>query len=169
MTEDNKGKQSGQLVWSVIILHMLNHVIGGSMPMLYPDLMDEFKISYAELGLIRSAAGLASGVPQMFVGLFRRWFSARVLISAGNMINALMNIGISMGNGFAQFLGFSVIAGVGSSVQHPIAASIVSHGSDPKDRGRMLGLNQAIPSIAFAFTPLIAAYLLTKKLAGGRL
>jgi len=162
VTEDNKGKQSGQLVWSVIILHMLNHVIGGSMPMLYPDLMDEFNISYAELGLIRSAAGLASGVPQMFVGLFRRWFSARVLISAGNMINALMNIGISMGNGFAQFLGFSVIAGVGSSVQHPLGASIVSHGSDPKDMGKMLGLNQAVPSIAFAFTPLITAYLLTK-------
>jgi len=162
VTEDNKGKQSGQLVWSVIILHMLNHVIGGSMPMLYPDLMDEFNISYAELGLIRSAAGLASGVPQMFVGLFRRWFSARVLISAGNMINALMNIGISMGSGFAQFLGFSVIAGVGSSVQHPLGASIVSHGSDPKDMGKMLGLNQAVPSIAFAFTPLITAYLLTK-------
>lgn len=162
MTEENKGKQSGQLVWSVIILHMLNHVIGGSMPMLYPDLMDEFNISYAELGLIRSAAGLASGVPQMFVGFFRRWFSARVLISAGNLINALMNIGISMGNGFAQFLGFSVIAGVGSSVQHPIGASIVSHGAHPKNRGRMLGLNQAIPSIAFAFTPLITAYLLTK-------
>ena len=162
MTEDIKEKQSGRLVWSVIILHMLNHVIGGSMPMLYPDLMDEFNISYAELGLIRSAAGLASGVPQMFVGLFRRWFSARVLISAGNMINALMNIGISMGNGFAQFLGFSVIAGVGSSVQHPLGASIVSHGSDPKDMGKMLGLNQAVPSIAFAFTPLITAYLLTK-------
>ncbi len=162
MTEENNGKQSGQLVWSVIILHMLNHVIGGSMPMLYPDLMAEFNISYAELGLIRSAAGLASGFPQMFVGLFRRWFSARVLVSVGNMINALMNIGISLGNGFAQFLGFSVIAGIGSSVQHPIGAPIGSHGTDPKNRGRMLGLNQAIPSIAFAFTPLITAYLLTK-------
>jgi FSR family fosmidomycin resistance protein-like MFS transporter len=162
LSEDIKEKKSSQLVWSVIILHMLNHVISGSMPMLYPDLMDEFDISYSELGLIRSAAGLAAGVPQMFVGLFRRWFSARVLVSGGNLINALMNIGISMGNGVAQFLGFSVIAGVGSSVQHPIGASIVSHGADPKNRGRMLGLNQAIPSIAFAFTPLITAYLLTK-------
>lgn len=71
MSEEIDEKKSGQLVWSVIILHMLNHVIGGSMPMLYPDLMDEFNISYAELGLIRSAAGLASGVPQMFVGFFR--------------------------------------------------------------------------------------------------
>lgn len=150
------------LVWSIIFLHMLNHVISGAMPILYPDLMDEFNISYGELGLIRSAAGFAAGVPQMFVGLFRRWFSGRVIVSVGNIINAVMNIGISMGHGFLQFLGFSVVAGVASSVQHPIGASVVSGGTDLKNRGRMLGLNQSIPSIAFTFTPLITAYLLTK-------
>jgi sugar phosphate permease len=157
-----KEENSGPLVWSVIILHMLNHVISGSMPILYPDLMDEFKITYAELGLIRSAAGFAAGFPQMFVGVMRRWFSGRVLVSVGNIINSIMNIGISLGHGFAQFLGFSVLAGVGSSVQHPIGASIVSSGTNPHERGKMLGLNQSIPSIAFTFTPLITAYLLTK-------
>lgn len=157
-----KHEKSGPLVWSVIILHMLNHVISGSMPMLYPDLMDEFEITYAELGLIRSVAGIAAGFPQMFVGFFRRWFSSRVLVSVGNLINAVMNIGISMGHGFAQFLGFSVVAGVGSSAQHPIGASIVSNGTSPNERGKMLGLNQSIPSIAFTFTPIITAYLLTK-------
>jgi FSR family fosmidomycin resistance protein-like MFS transporter len=154
--------KSDPLVWSVIFLHMLNHVISGAMPMLYPDLMDEFKISYGQLGLIRSAAGFASGLPQMFVGFFRRWFSGRVIVSVGNIINSVMNIGISLGNGFLQFLGFSVVAGIGSSVQHPIGASIVSSATDPKSRGRVLGLNQSIPSIAFTFTPLIAAYMLTR-------
>ncbi len=163
MSEENQKQESSQkLVYSVVILHMFNHIIGGSMPMLYPDLMEEFNISYAELGLIRSAAGFASGFPQMFVGLFRRWFSGRVLVSVGNLICAVMNIGISIGNGFLQFMGFSVIAGVGSSVQHPIGASIVSNASTPQNRGRMLGLNQSVPSIAFAFTPLVSAYLLTK-------
>jgi FSR family fosmidomycin resistance protein-like MFS transporter len=73
-----------------------------------------------------------------------------------------MNVCIAAGNGFLQFLGFSIIAGVGSSVQHPIGASIVSNSSNPNDRGKMLGLNQSIPSIAFTFTPLITAYLLTR-------
>ncbi len=163
MSDENPKKESSQkLVYSVVILHMFNHIIGGSMPMLYPDLMDEFNISYAELGIIRSAAGFAAGFPQMFVGLFRRWFSGRVLVSVGNLICAIMNIGISVGNGFLQFMGFSVIAGIGSSVQHPIGASIVSNASTSENRGRMLGLNQSVPSIAFAFTPLVTAYLLTK-------
>jgi MFS transporter, FSR family, fosmidomycin resistance protein len=155
-------RSSKPLVYSVIFLHMLNHVISGAMPMLYPDLMDEFKLSYGQLGLVRSVAGFSAGFPQLFVGLFRRWFSGRVIVSIGNIINSGMNIAIAAGNGFLQFLGFSVIAGVGSSVQHPIGASIVSNGSDPSDRGKMLGLNQSIPSIAFTFTPLITAYMLTR-------
>lgn len=163
MTEQEQPERSSKpLVYSVIFLHMLNHVISGSMPMLYPDLMDEFKLSYGQLGLVRSVAGLSAGFPQLFVGLFRRWFSGRVIVSIGNIINSVMNIAIASGNGFLQFLGFSVIAGVGSSVQHPIGASIVSNGSDPSDRGKMLGLNQSIPSIAFTFTPLITAYMLTR-------
>jgi FSR family fosmidomycin resistance protein-like MFS transporter len=160
--QETTDRSSKPLVYSVILLHMMNHVISGAMPIIYPSLMDEFNIGYGQLGLVRSVAGLAAGFPQVFVGLFRRWFSGRVIVSAGNIINSVMNIAIAAGSGFLQFLGFSVAAGLGSSVQHPIGASIVSNGADPKDRGRMLGLNQSIPSIAFTFTPLITAYMLTQ-------
>jgi MFS family permease len=161
-TKEAPTRSSKPLVYSVIFLHMLNHMIGGAMPILYPDLMYEFNLGYGQLGLVRSIAGFAAGFPQLFVGFFRRWFSGRVIVSIGNIINSVMNIAIAAGSGFLQFLGFSVAAGVGSSVQHPIGASIVSNGSDPGDRGRMLGLNQSIPSIAFTFTPLITAYMLTR-------
>jgi FSR family fosmidomycin resistance protein-like MFS transporter len=161
MEQETKEINSKPLVYSVILLHMLNHVISGAMPMLYPELIDEFKLSYGQLGLVRSIAGFSAGFPQLFVGFFRRWFSGRVIVSVGNIINSLMNMGIAIGQGFFQFLGFSVFAGLGSSVQHPIGASIVSNGSEPSERGRMLGLNQSIPSIAFTFTPLITAYMLT--------
>jgi len=129
--------------------------------MLYPDIMDEFSLSYSQLGLIRSAATFAAGFPQMFVGFLRRWFSGRVLVGVGNLVNSVMNMLAALSRGFLQFLGFTVLAGVGSSTQHPVGASIVSAGTEPSKRGRMLGLNQAVPSLAFSFTPLIAAYLLT--------
>lgn len=160
--ENEEDKQSNQLVWSVIILHMLNHVISGAMPMLYPDIMDEFNISYSQLGLMRSASTFAAGFPQMFVGFFRRWFSGRVIVGVGNLVNALMNMLAALSRGFLQFLGLRVLGSVGSSTQHPVGASIVSSATETSKMGRMLGLNQAIPSLAFSFTPLIAAYLLTR-------
>jgi FSR family fosmidomycin resistance protein-like MFS transporter len=163
-TENEEDTQSTTLVWSVIILHMLNHVISGAMPMLYPDIMDEFNMSYSQLGLMRSASTFAAGFPQMFVGFFRRWFSGRVLVGVGNLVNALMNMLAALSRGFLQFFGFTVLGGVGSSTQHPIGASIVSSATEASKRGRMLGLNQAIPSLAFSFTPLIAAYLLTTRM-----
>ena len=65
--ETEEKTKSTPLVWSVIMLHMLNHVISGAMPILYPDIMNEFSLSYSQLGLIRSAATFSAGFPQMFV------------------------------------------------------------------------------------------------------
>ena len=72
--EEKKDKQSSVMVWITMILHMLNHLISGAMPILYPEIMDEFTLSYSQLGLLRSANTLVTGVPQMFVGflLLRR-------------------------------------------------------------------------------------------------
>ena len=149
------------IVWPVILLHTLNHVIIGAKPMLYPDILDEFNLSYSQLGLIRSVTTFAAGFPQMFVGFLRRWLSGRVLIGVGNIVNSVMNIAAAMSRGFLQFLGFTVLGGVGST-QHPVGTSIVSAATDDSKRGRMLGLNQAVPALAFSFTPLITAYLLTR-------
>jgi MFS family permease len=73
-----------------------------------------------------------------------------------------MNILAALSRGFWSFFGFSVAAGVGSSTQHPVGASLITAATDPNQRGKMLGLNQSFPSMAFSFTPLITAYLLTR-------
>jgi len=114
------------------------------------------------MGLLRSASTFSSGFPQMFVGFLKRWFPGRILIGAGNLVNSILNMLIGLSKGFYQFFTLSVLSGIGSSAQHPVGASIVTTSSDPSKRGRMLGLNQSIPSIAFSFTPLLAAYLLTR-------
>jgi sugar phosphate permease len=160
--EEKEDKQSTLMLWIAIILHMLNHMISGAMPMLYPEIMDEFTLSYAQLGLLRSANTFVTGVPQMFVGFLRRWTSGRILLGVGNLINAGMNILAGLSRGFLQFFGFRILAGIGSSPQHPVGASLVTSATDPSKRGRMLGLNQSIPSLAFTFTPLITAYMLTR-------
>jgi len=158
----SRKNDSSLLVGVVIILHTLNHMISGGLPILYPDIVGEFHLSYSQLGLLRSASTLSAGFPQMFVGFLRRWFPGRILIGVGNLVNSVFNMFISLSRGFYQFIGLSVLSGVGSSTQHPVGASLITMSSDPFKRGRMLGLNQSIPSLAFSLTPLLAAYLLTR-------
>ncbi|RLI09261.1 hypothetical protein DRO42_04640 [Candidatus Bathyarchaeota archaeon] len=146
----------------VILLHYLNHMISGGLPILYPDIMEEFQLSYSQLGLLRSASTFSAGFPQMFVSFLRRWFSGRVLLGAGNLVNSVLNMLTSLSREFYQFLALRVLSGIGSSTQHPMGASIISTASDPSKRGRMLGLNQSLPSLAFSLTPLLAAYMITR-------
>ena len=160
--EEKKDEQSTLMVYVAIVLHMLNHMISGALPMLYPEIMAEFSLSYSQLGLLRSANTFVTGFPQMFVGYLRRWTSGRVLLGVGNLINSVMNIFAALSRGFLPFFGFRILGGIGSSPQHPVGTSVVTSATDPSKRGRMLGLNQSIPSLAFTFTPLIAAFLLTR-------
>lgn len=144
----------------VIVLHVLNHLIGGVLPVLYPSLLDEFGLSYVQIGFLRSASQFAAGFPQMFVGALRRWFSGRVLVGLGNVINAVFNIIASFVGSFHQFLALRVMAGMGSSPQHPVGTSILTTNIDPSWRGRVFGLNMAVPMLASTLSPLIAAWLL---------
>ena len=41
MDDGGEDRKSMAMVWIAIVLHMLNHMISGSMPMLYPEIMDE--------------------------------------------------------------------------------------------------------------------------------
>ena len=158
----SEGGDSSLLVGLVIVLHTLNHMISGGLPILYPDIMDEFGLSYSQLGILRSASTFSAGFPQMFVGLLRRWSPGRVIVAVGNLVNSLLNMLIGLSRGFYQFFALSVLSGIGSSPQHPVGASLITSSTDPSRRGRMLGLNQSVPSLAFTFTPLLAAFLLSR-------
>ena len=38
----------------VIVLHALNHLVGGALSVLYPEIMEEFDLGYVDLGFLRS-------------------------------------------------------------------------------------------------------------------
>lgn len=148
------------LLAMVIVLHALNHLIGGALPVLYPSIMGEFGLSYVQLGLLRSASSFAAGFPQMFVGALRKWLSGRVLIGLGNLVNSILNMLAGYVGGFYQFLALRVLGSIGSSPQHPVGSSMLTTNTDPSWRGRIFGLNLAVPTLASTLSPLIAAWLL---------
>jgi sugar phosphate permease len=158
------GKQpmtgSPVLLAMVIVLHALNHLIGGALPVLFPSIQEEFHLSYVQLGVLRSASSFSAGFPQMFVGFLRRWTSGRVLIGLGNIINSILNMFASWVGSFRQFIALRVIGSIGSSPQHPIGTSILTRNTPQSLRGRIFGLNMSIPTLASTFAPIIAAILL---------
>ena len=148
------------LLAMVIVLHALNHLVGGALPVLYPEMMEEFDLGYVELGLLRSATSFAAGFPQMFVGILRQWFSGRTLIGVGNLIFSGLNMLAGRVGSFQQFLALRVLGGIGGSSQHPVGTSMLTTYTNPSLRGRVFGLNMSVPMLASALSPLIAAWLM---------
>jgi MFS family permease len=157
-----QGVTSGSplLLAMVIALHALNHLVGGALPVLYPAIMEEFDLGYVELGFLRSATSFAAGFPQMFVGILRQWFSGRTLIGVGNVIFSVLNVLAGRVGSFQQFIALRVLGGIGGSSQHPVGTSMLTTYTNPSWRGRVFGLNMAVPMLASALSPLLAAWLL---------
>jgi len=160
LVEGQAARGSSLLLAMVIVLHALNHLVGGALPVLYPEIMEEFGLSYVQLGLLRSASSFAGGFPQMFVGLLRRWLPGRVLIGLGNIVFSALNMLAGMVGGFWQFLVLRVLGSIGGSPQHPVGTSLLTTNSDPSWRGRIFGLNMAAPTMASTLSPMVAAWLM---------
>jgi FSR family fosmidomycin resistance protein-like MFS transporter len=148
------------LLAMVILLHAVNHFIGGALPVLYPAIMEEFDLGYVQLGFLRSASSFSAGFPQMFVGALRRRFSGRTLIGLGNLVYSVLNMAAGYVGSFQQFIALRVVAGIGGSPQHPIGTSMLTTNTHPSWRGRVFGINLAAPTLASTLAPLLAAWLL---------
>jgi MFS transporter, FSR family, fosmidomycin resistance protein len=106
---------------------------------LLPIWSAEFGLNFAQVGLLKSvySGGMAGG--QIPAGILaERWGEAR-LLAAGTAVTALGFLAAGVAGGFAGLLACLLLAGLGSSVQHPLSSSLVSRAYEDGARRLALG------------------------------
>jgi MFS transporter, FSR family, fosmidomycin resistance protein len=106
---------------------------------LLPIWSAEFGLNFAQVGLLKTAysGGMAGG--QIPAGLLaERWGEAR-LLAAGTAVTALGFLAAGAAGGFAGLLACLLLAGLGSSVQHPLSSSLVARAYEDGARRLALG------------------------------
>jgi MFS family permease len=106
---------------------------------LLPIWSAEFGLNFAQVGLLKTAysGGMAGG--QIPAGILaERWGEAR-LLAAGTAVTALGFLAAGVSGGFAGLLACLLLAGLGSSVQHPLSSSLVSRAYEDGARRLALG------------------------------
>ncbi len=86
----------------------------------------EFGLSYAALGLLRSAFVGAMASLQIPAGMLSERFGAAAILATGTALAGLGYCLAGSSAGFAMLLGALLISGIGSSTQHPIASALVA-------------------------------------------
>lgn len=86
----------------------------------------EFGLSYAALGLLRSAFVGAMASLQIPAGMVAERFGAAAVLAAGTALAGFGYCLAGISTGFVTLLGALLISGIGSSTQHPVASALVA-------------------------------------------
>jgi len=141
--------------------HVLHDGYTDLLYVLLPLWQAQFGLGYAEVGLLRALYVGAMAGFQIPAGSIAQRFGGPLVLGLGT---ALAGIGFLIAGasvGFAMLVGALVIGGLGSGVQHPIGAHLVSQAfSGARSRQALAGYNFSGDLGKMAF-PAATAWLLT--------
>src|SRR5206468_6577984 len=141
--------------------HVLHDGYTDLLYVLLPVWQAEFGLGYAEIGLLRAFyVGSMAGF-QVPAGHLAERFGGPLILGLGTALAGIGYLVAGASAGFAMLIGALVLGGLGSAVQHPISAHLVSQAfSGRRSRTALAGYNFSGDLGKMAF-PAATAWLLT--------
>jgi MFS family permease len=141
--------------------HILHDGYTDLLYVLLPLWQAQFGLGYAEVGLLRALYVGAMAGFQIPAGAIAERFGGPLVLGLGTALAGIGYLIAGASVGFAMLLGALVIGGLGSGVQHPIGAHLVSQAfSGARSRQALAGYNFSGDLGKMAF-PAATAWLLT--------
>lgn len=155
-------KHSDDTVYSILILiclaHLINDLIQGIIPSIYPLLKQNYGFSFSQIGLITFAFQFTASILQPIVGYYTDRFPKPYSQVYGMLFTTLGIIVLSYASTFNWIVVSSMIIGIGSAIFHPESGRISNLAS-----GGKLGLAQSIfqigGNLGAALAPLTVAFI----------
>jgi MFS family permease len=120
-------------------IHFVHDGFSDILYVLLPLWATEFRLTFAQVGMIRTAYSGGMAAFQIPAGLLAERWGERRLLAAGTALTALGFIAVGTVGGFLALLSVLLVAGIGSGVQHPLASSLVSRAYETGPRRAALG------------------------------
>jgi MFS family permease len=147
-------------------IHFVHDGFSDILYVLLPLWASEFRLTFAQVGMIRTAYSGGMAAFQIPAGLLAERWGERRLLAAGTAITALGFIAVGAVGGFLTLLGVLLVAGIGSGVQHPLSSSLVSKAYETGPRRAALGTYNFSGDIGKVVVP--AAVALAATFVGWR-
>ena len=127
---------------------------------LLPAIKDNLGLTYAEVGLIKSAHSGATAILQVPAGFMAEKFGEFWMLVSGNLWASAGLVGMGMSGGFWLLFIFAIIGGLGGGTQHPLASSMVSRAYNESGRSAAVGTVNFSGDLGKMLAPALAGVLL---------
>ena len=146
-------RQDATLIGLVGMAHLISHFSQLLLAPLFPWLKDAFDASYAELGLLMSIFFVVSCVVQAGSGFIVDRFGPRPVLFVGLTLLGAAAFGFAASHSYAMLAAFSVLAGAGNGVFHPVDYTLLNRKVHPSRLGHAFSVHGITGSLGWALAP----------------
>lgn len=157
--KSNRWEVLSRSILAIGLAHFVTHLLEFALPPLYPLVMEEFLLSYSEIGVLSSAVVITMFLFQTPVGHFSdRWGRKLLLLSfLGLLTGSTFFTGGSQT--FIHLLIFQVLVGIGASAYHSAGMALASDIAPRQRIGRFMAVQGIGGTSGVAASPLIVSFL----------
>lgn len=139
--------------------HFLHDGLSDLLYVLFPVWAGELSLSFARVGLLKTAYSGALALFQIPAGLLaERWGESR-LLAFGTLVCGMGFLALGASGGFESLLLLLLLTGLGSGVQHPLSSSLVSRAYEEGPRRMALGTYNFSGDLGKMTVPAAVAFL----------
>ena len=146
-------RQDATLIGLVGMAHLISHFSQLLLAPLFPWLKVAFNASYAELGLLMSIFFIVSCVVQALSGFVVDRLGPRPVLFAGLGLLGLAAFGFASSHSYGALAAFSVVAGMGNGVFHPVDYTLLNRKVHPSRLGHAFSVHGITGSLGWALAP----------------
>lgn len=148
-------RQDAGTIALVGLAHSISHFSQLLLAPLFPWLKDAFAVSYAELGLLMSVFFVVSCVVQALSGFLVDKRGPLPVLVGGLGLIAVAALGFSVSRQYWHLVVFSMLAGVGNGVFHPVDYTLINHRVSKPRLGHAYSVHGVTGSLGWALAPVL--------------
>ncbi len=139
------------------LAHGTSHFFHLMFPSLFPWIMSEFSLGFAEVGTLMTVFFVVSGVGQAVAGIWVDKFGAHRVLCAGVGLLSVSGVLLSIAPSFAALFVAAVVAGIGNSVFHPADFALLAKRVSQARMGHAFSTHGISGNLGWAAAPIFMA------------
>lgn len=146
-------RQDAAVIGLVGIAHLISHFSQLLLAPLFPWLKEAFDVSYAELGFLMSIFFVVSCGVQAAAGFMVDKHGPRPVLFGGLALLGIAAFGFAASTSYAMLAFFSVVAGIGNGVFHPVDFTLLNRKVHQSRLGHAFSVHGITGSLGWALAP----------------
>lgn len=148
-------KRDATVIGLVGVAHSISHFSQLLLAPLFPWLKDVFGVSYAELGFLLTIFFVVSCIVQAAAGFWVDRYGPRPVLFIGLALIGTAALGFAASTSYAMLAGFSVLAGIGNGVFHPVDYTLLNRKIGKARLGHAYSVHGISGSLGWALAPAV--------------